>query len=66
MRHLLIVIALGTTGCSMPVSDSALCAGLKRPMSELRAGLEAHPETPDAVGEPGTDAVKGFEAGCAR
>ena len=46
------------------VSDSALCAGLDRPVSDLRLGLEAHPETPQAVGEAGTDVVLGFEAGC--
>ena len=33
-------------------------------LTELRAGLEGHPETPDAVGEPATDAVLGHEAGC--
>lgn len=64
MRYLLIVIALGTTGCVRPVSDSAVCAGLAVPVSDLRRGLEAHPDTPQAVGEAGTDVVLGFEAGC--
>lgn len=66
MRLMLIVIALGTTACKMTVPDSAVCAGLGRPVADLRRGLEAHPETPQAVGEAGTDVVLGFEAGCAR
>ena len=61
---MLIPIVLGVSGCLGSVSDSALCAGLDRPVSDLRLGLEAHPETPQAVGEAGTDVVLGFEAGC--
>lgn len=66
MRWAILMAALGTTGCAIPVSDSALCAGLGNRMADLRAGLEAHPETPRAVGEPGTDVVLGFEAGCGK
>lgn len=64
MRYLLIVTVFGLTACVRPAPDSAVCAGLNRPVSELRRGLEAHPETPQAVGEAGTDVVLGFEAGC--
>lgn len=65
MRLLLLTAALGLTGCAMPVSDSAICVGLDRPVTLLRSSLESHPETPQAVGEAGTDVVLGFEAGCA-
>lgn len=65
MRLALLMAACGLTACAPRVSDSALCAGLNRPVIELRTGLEAHPETPQAVGEAGTDVVLGFEAGCA-
>lgn len=66
MRYLLIAIAAGMTGCTEAArNDGAICAGLTRPVADLRRGLEAHPETPRAVGEAGTDVVIGFEAGCA-
>jgi hypothetical protein len=64
MRYLLIVIALGLTGCVRPAPDSAVCAGLDRPVADLRRALVAHPATPEPVGEAGTDVVLGFEAGC--
>lgn len=64
MRYLLIVIALGTTACSPRAIDSAVCAGLDRPVSDLRSALLGNPQTPQAVGEAGTDVVIGFEAGC--
>ena len=67
MRQLAILAAaIGLTGCAVPVSDSAICAGLGNHVSDLRRGLEGHPETPDAVGEPATNVVLGFEAGCNR
>lgn len=58
-----MLILLALTGCTA-VSDSAICAGLARPVAELRAALEANPQTPDPVGEAGTDVVLGMEAGC--
>jgi hypothetical protein len=64
MRLLLLMAVLGLTGCAVPVSDSAICAGLDRPVSELRGALIANPDTPELVGEAGTDVVLGFEAGC--
>ena len=53
----------GATGCTRP-DDSGLCRALDRPVQELRAALEGHPETPDQVGEPAADVVIGIEAGC--
>lgn len=58
-----IILLLALAGCTS-VSDSAICAGLKRPVAELRAALEANPQTPDPVGEAGTDVLLGMEAGC--
>jgi hypothetical protein len=53
----------GMTACTKP-ADEGLCRGLREPVAQLRAALEAHPETSDAVGEAGADTVIGFEAGC--
>lgn len=65
MRSILVLTFLGLSGCTA-TSDAAFCAATySRVIADLRAGLEAHPETPDAVGEPATDAVLGHEAGCA-
>ena len=64
MRYLILISVIGLTGCSTNVSDSAICAGLNRPVSDLRNALESHPDTPEPVGEAGTDVVLGFEAGC--
>ena len=64
MRWFVLMAALGLTGCVKPVSEPGLCAGLRRPVADLRSGLELHPETAPEVGEPGTDVVLGFEAGC--
>lgn len=64
MRWIILMAALGTSGCVATVSQPGICAGLKRPVADLRAGLERHPDTPQAVGEAGTDVVLGFEAGC--
>lgn len=64
MRWFVLMAALGLTGCVKPASEPGLCAGLRRPVADLRTGLERHPETPEDVGEAGTDVVLGFEAGC--
>lgn len=64
-QMLVVVATLGMTGCvETRTSGSGLCAGLTAPVDALEAALLAHPETPDAVGEAGTDAVIGFNAGC--
>lgn len=47
-----------------PATDGAICAGLKRPIADLRGALMAHPETPQDVGEAGTRVVLMTEAGC--
>lgn len=69
MRYLVIVICLGMSACAKSESAGkgiALCDGLRRPVDALERGLLAHPETPTAVGEAGTDVVVGFVAGCNR
>ena len=64
MRFLFLMAAAGLTACAEPVSTSGLCAGMRGTMTGLRGALEAHPETPQPVGEYGTSAVLGMEAGC--
>lgn len=66
MRLIVLLAVLGVTACAAPAppSEPAICAGLKRPVADLRAALERHPETPEPVGQTGTDVVLGFEAGC--
>ena len=59
-----LAVVTGMGACSAPAVDSGLCRGLARPVADLRAALEAHPETPVAVGEAGADVVIGVEAGC--
>lgn len=60
----MLVAALGLTGCAAIQSDAALCQAL--PVEALATALLAHPETPDPVGEAGTDVVIGWRAGCGR
>lgn len=62
----MLAAVLGTTGCETASrSDSAFCDyPFKGYVADLRASLEAHPETPNAVGEAGTDVVIGHEGGC--
>lgn len=60
----MLAAVLGLTACAPAANDAGICAGLSATTAELRAALEAHPETPDAVGEAGTDVVIGLEAGC--
>lgn len=64
LRSIGLLLAIGLTGCAEIVSPIGVCGGLARPVAELRGALEAHPETPGAVGEAGTDVVLGYEAGC--
>jgi hypothetical protein len=64
MRLIILMAALGLTGCAMPVTERGICIGLGPHVAELRSGLEAHPETPEAVGEAGTTVVLGFEGAC--
>lgn len=64
MRTLILLAAISLTGCAATASDEAICAGLKRPVADLRGALIAHPETPQRVGEAGTRVVLLTEAGC--
>lgn len=64
---LAMMIAVGFTGCMAPAPDEAFCGPVFADLiAQQRAALEAHPETPQAVGEAGTDVVLGHEAGCAK
>ena len=64
MRSIAALTLIGLTGCNA-ATDAALCGpDLASQVASLRSGLEAHPETPDAVGEPATSVVLGYEAGC--
>lgn len=64
MKLFLIALTfIGLNACS--VSDTALCGALKKPVTELRAGLANNLDTtPDEVGEPATDTVRTVESGC--
>jgi hypothetical protein len=65
-KLLALLAGLGMTACA-PIPTGSLdgfCAANARAVAALEAGLLAHPETPDAVGEPGTDVVIGYGAGC--
>lgn len=68
MRNVLLLLAaaVGISACAARGSaeDSALCLGLGRDARALHAALLAHPQTPQAVGEAGTDLVIAFAAGC--
>lgn len=67
MRWIALLAVAGLTACNQPVSNSGLCAGLSRPVTALRGALIANAaQTPEAVGEAGTDVVLGFNAGCAQ
>lgn len=66
MRWLALMAVLGLTACAEPVGHSGLCSGLRRPAADHRAALTRHAkDTPEAVGETGTDLVLAVEAGCA-
>ena len=62
----MIVALIGVTGCVKPEPESepAVCRGLERHVAKLSDALAAHPETHNDVGEPATDVVIGFGAGC--
>ncbi|GHE88373.1 hypothetical protein GCM10016455_05630 [Aliiroseovarius zhejiangensis] len=61
---MMIVTLIGVTGCATRASEPGLCAGLRPHVAALSDALAAHPNTPDPVGEAGTDVVIGFGAGC--
>ena len=47
-----------------PPQTSAVCDSLANPVQALVSGLVAHPETPDAVGNPAVDIIVIHGAGC--
>lgn len=65
MRLLILLAAAGLSACGVPAPTNAVpCLVLGPVVGDLRAGLQDHPETPDAVAEPATDVVLGTEAVC--
>jgi hypothetical protein len=63
-RLLLAVLAMtGIAGCVTP-NEAGLCLGLRPDVARLRTALLANPQTPDTVGQAGTDVVIGFRGGC--
>ena len=62
----MLALSIGLSACAatVPVSEGALCSRLAGPLAKLSDGLAAHPETPPAVGEAGTDVVIVGQAGC--
>lgn len=66
MRLLIILSVIGLTGCAERATTSGLCIGLRPSVADLRSALLDNPQTPEAVGEAGTDVVIGFNAGCAQ
>jgi len=66
MKALLILTAvLGLGACSpMPPANGVPCLSLTPRTDALRAGLRAHPNTPEGVGGPAADLVLGVEAVC--
>ena len=64
-RLCLIISGLSmVSGCASGTSEAGLCAGLRAPVDALEAAMLADSQTPDPVGEAGTDVVIGFNAGC--
>lgn len=63
MRKLLLLSCLGVSACVNP-NDAGICVASEEDVATLRKELENHPETPDAVGEAGTEVVMGLEGAC--
>lgn len=67
LSNLIPAALLGMTGCATtPVGNDGLAAGMRAPVAALERALLDHPETPDAVGEAGTDVVVAYRAGIGR
>ena len=60
------MVALGLSGCSDLANRDAVLDGFAVPMADLQRGLLAHPETPEAVGEPATDLIVLYRAAVGR
>lgn len=52
MKPLALILALAGCATVSPLGD-----GMEQRVRALDAALSAHPETPDAVGEVGTDLI---------
>ncbi|UFS67763.1 hypothetical protein LO749_16865 [Paracoccus denitrificans] len=62
---LAMLVAIGVSACAGPsATDAGLCLAQRADVARLMAALEAHSDTPDAVGDAATDVVIGFESGC--
>lgn len=68
MRNHVFIAILAVTplaGCFPTAPINAVpCLSLTPRTDALRAGLRAHPNTPEAVGGPAADLVLGVEAVC--
>ena len=61
----MLMALIGVSACAgQSATDAGVCIGQRADIAKLRAALDAHPETPSAVGEAAVDVVIGQEAGC--
>ena len=64
-RHLILIIALGLTGCAVPAPIKAVpCIAIEPRTDALRAALIRNPHTPEEVGLSATAVVLGTERIC--
>ena len=65
MRWIMLAMATGASGCAgiETVGDRPLAERLACPVAALSDALDAHPETPDAVGQAATTVVIVAQAG---
>ena len=64
-RHLILIIALGLTGCAVPAPIKAVpCIAIEPRTDALRAALTRNPHTPEDVGQTATAVVLGAERVC--
>lgn len=63
MRLMLLLLAavIGMTGC---VTTTICESRIPQEADRLNDALLAHPETPDAVGEPAVNLIVGIDAAC--
>ena len=65
MRPLILILALGLTGCAVPAPIKAVpCIAIQPRTDALRAALVRHPQTPEEVGQTATAVVLGTERIC--
>lgn len=62
---LALAAVAGLSACgAIEASEGVVCSRLSGPVERLSDALLAHPDTPDPVGEAGTDVVIIAQAGC--